>query len=203
MEHLRYNNKAGDVIVEKATGRYYLKAPWLVSRQLTKHTFGGRRMPNGRLFVAYTDDIEMYEPGEYVVETEFNHEKNNNKREDKNMNMNFTKDDLKVGYVVKLRNGELRMVLPYRRGLAFTDIDGHWLNPNTDLNDDLTAGATTDNLDVMEVYGLSAFGSTACRISTFGRELLWKREEKPAKKMTVAEIEKALGYKVEVVADEK
>lgn len=131
----------------------------------------------------YTDIMKKY------LKECFGYNYDNNEREDKNMNKNFTKADLKVGYVVKHRNGEMRMVLPYRRGLVFTDIDGHWLDPDTDLN------------DVMEVYGLSAFGSTACRISTFGRELLWKREE--AKKMTVAEIEKELGYKVEVVADGK
>ena len=146
----------------------------------------------------YTDIMKKY------LKEGFGYNYGNNEREDKNMNKNFTKADLKAGYVVKYRSGELRMVLPYRRGLVITDIDGQWLNLVTELNDDLTAGATTNNLDVMEVYGLSAFGSTACRISTFGRELLWKREEeKPAKKMTVSEIEKALGYKVEVVADEK
>ena len=185
MERLRYNNKAGDVIVEKATGRYYLKAPWSVSRRLTAHTFGGRRMPNGRLFVAYTNDIEMYEPGENVVETEFNHEKNNNEREDKNMNKNFTKADLKVGYVVKYRNGNLRMVMPYAGGLAFTTIDGLWLNIGTELNDDLTEkkGIFEGDgiLDVMEVYGLNTYGSRTCDISTDDRELLWKREEPPKK----------------------
>lgn len=158
--------------------------------------------------------IDRLDKGEYPDYTEvmkkylrdcYGYYYDNNEREDKNMNKNFTKDDLKVGYVVKYRNGELRMVMPYSRGLALTDLDGKWLNINTELNYDLTEvpcvpGTTKNSLDIMEVYGLSAFGSTAYRISTFGRKLLWKREE--AKKMTVAEIEKALGYKVEVVAEE-
>lgn len=131
----------------------------------------------------------------------------NNEREDKNMNKNFTKADLKVGYVVKYRNGNLRMVMPYLGGLVLTSIDGSWLNIDTELNNDLTGTrvifGVDDTFDVMEVYGLNTYGSYTCHISTDNRELLWKREEKPAKKMTVSEIEKALGYKVEVVADEK
>ena len=134
----------------------------------------------------------------------------NNEREDKKMNKNFTKADLKVGYVVRYRNGNLRMVMPYAGGLVFTAIDGQWLNISTEINDDLTAvpwpvGPQANNsLDVMEVYGLNRYGNSTLHISTENRELLWKREEKkPVKKMTVSEIEKALGYKVEVVAEEK
>lgn len=123
------------------------------------------------------------------------------------MNKNFTKADLKVGYVVKYRNGNLRMVMPFTGGLVLTAIDGQWLNIGTGLNDDLTEKrgpfSWNGGLDVMEVYDLNYYENKTCEISTKNRELLWKREEeKPAKKMTVAEIEKALGYKVEVVAEE-
>lgn len=186
MERLRYDANASDIIVNNATGCYYLKAPWLVGRQLTKHPFSGRRMPNGRLFVSYTDSIEMYEPDEYVAETEFNQEKNNIEREDKNMNKNFTKDDLRAGYVVRYRNGKLRMVMPYLGGLVLTDRDGQWLNVGTDLNDDLTekrdAFITEGLLDVMEVYGLNAYGNNTLHISTDNRILLWKRDEEKPKK---------------------
>lgn len=99
------------------------------------------------------------------------------------MNKNFTKDDLKVGYVVKYRNGNLRMVMPSTGGLVLTSIDGQWLNISTELNDDLTAkpGPLDINyhgLDVMEVYGLARYGNSTWHISTNNRELLWKREEK-------------------------
>lgn len=160
--------------------------------------------------------IDRLNKGEYPGYTEvmkkylrdcYGYYYDNNEREDKNMNKNFTKADLKVGYVVKYRNGNLRMVMPYAGGLAFTTIDGLWLNIGTELNDDLTEkkGIFEGDgiLDVMEVYGLNTYGSRTCNISTDDRELLWKREEKPAKKMTVSEIEKALGYKVEVVAEEE
>ena len=52
---------------------------------------------------------------------------------------------------------------------------------------------------VQEVYGLT-FANFAMDNSTEGRDLLWKREEpKPAKKMTLEEIAKALGYEVEII----
>jgi hypothetical protein len=31
----------------------------------TLNVFIGRKMPNGRVFICYGDEIEMYEPGEY------------------------------------------------------------------------------------------------------------------------------------------
>ena len=102
------------------------------------------------------------------------------------MNKNFTKDDLKVGYVVKYRNGNLRMVMPSTGGLVLTSIDGQWLNISTELNDDLTAlpwplDSNDQSLDVMEVYGLARYGNSTWHISTNNRELLWKREEESKK----------------------
>ena len=160
--------------------------------------------------------IDRLDKGEYPgytkmmkehLKTRYGYDYDNNESEDKNMNKNFTKADLKVGYVVKYRNGNLRMVMPYTGGLVLTSIDGQWLSIGTDLDDDLTEKRDIfgggGSLDVMEVYGLTRYGTGTCYISTDNRELLWKREEKPAKKMTVSEIEKALGYKVEVIAEEK
>lgn len=108
-----------------------------------------------------------------------------NERKENTMNKNFTKADLKVGYVVKYRNGCLRMVMPYAGGLVLTTINGGMLDIDTALNDDLTYRSfiqwTHKGLDVMEVYGLNKHGSDACSISANGRELLWKREEPPKK----------------------
>ena len=107
----------------------------------------------------------------------------NNESEDGNMSKQFTKKDLKVGYVVKYRNGNLRMVMPSTGGLVLTSIGGQWLNISTELNDDLTAvpwpvDSNDHSLDVMEVYGLARYGNSTLHISTNNRELLWKREEK-------------------------
>lgn len=118
-------------------------------------------------------------------------------------NKKFTKADLKVGYVVKFRRGDLRMIMPASLGkLVAIASDG----TNGDISkyrDDLThryGEKATDfaDFDIMEVYGLSCWDHEAYMISTSSRELLWKREE--AKKMTVEEIEKELGYKIEIVS---
>lgn len=109
------------------------------------------------------------------------------------------KSDLKVGYVVKTRDGHLRMVMNtkcddiclVRKG-GYTFLDG--------LTDDLTDDGGDKEFDVMEVYGFAPpFDSLAVKISTECRDLLWKRSE--PKKMTVAEVCKALGYDVEIVKD--
>lgn len=101
------------------------------------------------------------------------------------MNKNFTKADLKVGYVVKYRNGNLRMVMPFTGGLVITSIDGSWVDISADLNDDLTEKrdifGSGGSLDVMEVYGHSRYGNSTCYIPTDYRELLWKRDEHPKK----------------------
>lgn len=131
----------------------------------------------------------------------------NNEREDKNMNKNFTKADLKVGYVVKLKASTLpHMVAMNRVGvMGFVDKNGSWerLDPYDEFLVDKHPDMGGD-WSVMEVYGYSKYIHDAFKFTTDNRELLWKREEeKPAKKMTVSEIEKALGYKVEVIAEEK
>lgn len=123
------------------------------------------------------------------------------------MNKNFTKADLKVGYVVKLRDGSLEMVMMSgvcglrNHALLSVGTSGCWTNIAQDIDDNLCRHDNKRDYDIVEVYGYSTYAYCALKISTDDRELLWKREEKPAKKMTVAEIEKALGYKVEVVAE--
>ena len=123
------------------------------------------------------------------------------------MNKNFTKDDLKAGYVVKYRNGDLEMVLmsgTYGNEdpmLISVGPSGNWTDIAKDIDDNLLCTrAHMRHYDIVEVYGYSLYANCARDVSTDDRKLLWKREE--AKKMTVSEIEKILGYKVEVVAEE-
>ena len=122
------------------------------------------------------------------------------------MNKNFTKADLKVGYVVKLRDGSLEMVMMWGvfgskdPMLISVGTSGWWTSIARDIDDNLCRQDNKRDCDIVEVYGYSLYANCARDVSTDDRELLWKREE--AKKMTVSEIEKALGYKVEVVAEE-
>ena len=48
----------------KVNGTFHLYPDWH-SNEKTDEVFIGRKMPNGRVFIGYGDEIEMYEPGEY------------------------------------------------------------------------------------------------------------------------------------------
>lgn len=110
-------------------------------------------------------------------------------------NKQFTKDDLKVGYVVKLRNGDVRIYMP----CSFFSFSLVSTNGTITSCYDIDLRNTEDSCwDVMEVYGYAKNAGSALMTSIQNRELLWKREE--TKKMTVEEIEKELGYKIEIVS---
>lgn len=117
------------------------------------------------------------------------------------MKKEFGKLDFEVGQVIKLRRGIIYMVMCnkfgkmcFARSGGFMDLDSY--------NYLLNAKSGNREFDIIEVYDRPSLCCFTAEVSTENRELLWKREEeKPAKKMTVSEIEKILGYKVEVVAD--
>lgn len=100
---------------------------------------------------------------------------------DKKEKEQFTKADLKDGMRVVYRDGRERIVLKGKlcKITVYNGLDGY----NEELMNDLSVGR---HLDIMKVYEDS--------------ELIWEREE--PKKMTHEEIEKALGYKFELVEGE-
>lgn len=105
--------------------------------------------------------------------------------------------DLKTGYLVKYRNGNLRMVMPSSEGMIFVGEDGGHMFMN-DYNEDLLC-ETGKAYDIMEVWGFSDFCIYALKVKTDNRKLLWSREDK--KEMTISEIEKELGYSIKIVKD--
>lgn len=129
------------------------------------------------------------------------------------MNELFNREDLKSGFLVKLKNGELRMVA---RAENFSKIlvneAGEWCYLSSHWRYDLTRYTQYKQAnyeivpgksqDIVEVYGLVQ-GTKNYRetfeFSTEHRPLLW--EKTPPKKMTIAEISKALGFRVEIVAE--
>ena len=107
----------------------------------------------------------------------------------------FTKDDLKVGYLVKLRNEQIAHVVnTQEKGLGL-NFENAW-DTLRDYSNDLT-NETASGFDVDEVYGLTKEGMNAHMFTVSGRKLLWKREE--VKEMTIEDIQKALGHKIKVV----
>lgn len=120
------------------------------------------------------------------------------------MNNMFSKSVIKAGYLLVCHdignnttynatvnygsNGELAACCP-----KYVDFF-----PISLLEDDLTRIGFGVNMCVMEVYGTTS-NAHMLDNSTDGRQLLWKRQV--PKKMTVEEIEKILGYKIEIVSD--
>lgn len=116
------------------------------------------------------------------------------------MKKEFTKADLKVGYLVVDRDGNIKMVMPTQDGMIVVYRDGTTWGDMNCINDDLTYHNNYHNhFDIMKVYGFSKYGMEALGFKIGKRPLLWERKE--PKKMTVAEIEKALGYEVEIVSE--
>lgn len=106
----------------------------------------------------------------------------------------MNKSDLKVGYVVKFRNGELNMVMPTAHNLTL--IKGSLHIEISNYKDDLTT--CLKDFDIMEVYGYSKHSYLALKLTEEAlddRKLLWKREPDP-KIMTLEEVEKELGCKI-------
>ena len=111
--------------------------------------------------------------------------------------MSFTKSDLKHGMWVKYRNGEIRFVT-YAYGtdeLIFTSANSHH-SPEFYHDDLIDIDGDTD-LDIVEVFKPELRRRP---INPDNLISIWRREE--PRKMTVAEVEAALGYPVEIVSGE-
>ena len=104
------------------------------------------------------------------------------------------KQDLKTGMLVQVRNGDVYMVI--------NDIlvrDGAW-QPLGFLDNDLKCIDNQDEFDIVKVSKVLdgyLLMPTNWNEERLNNNLLWEREE--TKKMTVSEIQKELGYKIEII----
>lgn len=123
----------------------------------------------------------------------------------------FKKSSMYAGMVVELREGGKRLVVPSGEGLllvgepaavagTFTRYTRPFMRLS-DYIDGLTRGRTgqrpTDIVKVWDRIPNVTHVDEAFTTSTVGRKLLWERDD--TKRMTLEEIGKALGHKVEVV----
>lgn len=89
------------------------------------------------------------------------------------------KSDLKPGYVVKYRNGDLRIIAETEKEMIIKNTESDLWNSLKFYNDDLTHTSKDEDyrmFDIVEVYG---FGNTqyACEATTKSRTRLWKRKD--------------------------
>lgn len=94
-------------------------------------------------------------------------------------------------HIVKTRNGNLYLLAECtdEKLVGINIKDDRYVNLDDDLKD-----LDDHDFDIMEVF---EFSVTCWSGIKYDLERVWKREE--AKEMTIAEIEKELGYKVKVV----
>lgn len=108
-------------------------------------------------------------------------------------------DYLEYGYVVEFENGGLGMYMPSQNGDCFVLYPGgyscEYLKYFKDINN-----LKHDNKEcnIFRIYGYSKFGWDSTNISIKYRPIIWERPKK-VKKMTVSEICKELGCKIEIV----
>lgn len=105
----------------------------------------------------------------------------------------MTKSELKSGMVVKTRDGNILLVVEIKGSLTLV-ARNEW-NQTTNYCDDLKH-EYYNVLDIMEVYDTKprSFDSMT---NLSDKKPIWVR--KPKKKMTVSQIEKELGYEIEIV----
>lgn len=114
----------------------------------------------------------------------------------------MNKEDLKVGYVVEVKSNNeqfngLCIVIEGTNGLGISG--ENYYSEISYFNDDLTSNIFNSSTKITKVYS-KTYIRNAYKVSTEDRKLLWEREE--SKEMTIAEIEKELGYKVKVIKEE-
>lgn len=122
------------------------------------------------------------------------------------MNM-FPLDQIKAGYLLVIRDCVTdklhRVIVNYNihDALGYSG-DGIWDSINSfNANLEIKTGDCKKVLYCIEsVYG-RAYNCRLLSDKTTNRSLLWKREP-DAKKMTIDEIEKILGYPIEVISKE-
>lgn len=117
----------------------------------------------------------------------------------------MTLNDLKTGMVVTRRDGVELIVFRnceiggYIERDFIISVNGYNWDLLKHYNYDLTNNHGHTNLDIVKVE--EATSPRGSMVNNCNRKVLWK--ETPAVKLTVAEIEARLGYKIEIVSEEE
>lgn len=108
--------------------------------------------------------------------------------------------DLKTGMLARMRNGKIyRVLLDTKDGDMLIGKTG-W-NPLKNYDENLQTSSSYRDLDIVKIYNADAYDLMDKSIDNDHEEkVIWSelKVKKEIKKMTLEEIEEALGYKVEV-----
>ena len=111
----------------------------------------------------------------------------------------FTKADLQDGMVVELRNGKHLLVV--KRGKKLKMLTETQYYSGEDVTEDLKQknNEKRGELDIVKVFAPAPLEKVAnvLNLIEMKGEMLWERREE----MTLAEVEKELGYKIKIVEE--
>lgn len=111
----------------------------------------------------------------------------------------FTKYNIESGMRIKLRSGELFIII--KNSKSFIGVNNSGI-VNMDYRDKYTFKYTESNnpeLDIIEVYDVPTWNSDYLKLKSFGK-LLWKEPEQ-IKEVTLSELSKLFGCEVKIVKE--
>lgn len=108
----------------------------------------------------------------------------------------FTKSDLKNGMIVELRNGFRGIVINDNLILG-NKLYSELLNYNDDLS--IKYNLNGNDLDIIKVYTAWSYMGFEDYLKDDNLDIIWERQE--SKKMTLKQVEEALGYKIEIISN--
>ena len=110
--------------------------------------------------------------------------------EDLSLSKEFTIDDLKYGYLVKIRDGRYALYMPSQNGDVFDFGNTYFAVGNYQNN--LKYYSNCNNcFDIVSVYGWTDSASSM-QLTTDNRKLIWERNERETVQMRVDEMKEKL-----------
>ena len=108
---------------------------------------------------------------------------------------NMQKSDIKSGMSVKLRNGQIGLIIDVF-GKRIIQFENNWENLDENYNQDLIKiiPDTCDDWDIMEVYNISNYKHVLRKNLCIPENLIWRREEQ--KELTMQEIADKFGISI-------
>lgn len=131
-------------------------------------------------------------------------------KEKKKMEKIFTRDMLSTYHIVKLKNGLYGTFYKDKDDdliIVYGNDNGDWDLANHAYSLKMESMYRSNGYDIVQVYEVPTYAfwrfryiDTMLDTIVLMCELIWEREEK--KEMTIAEIEKELGYSIKIVKEE-
>lgn len=110
----------------------------------------------------------------------------------------MTKSELKSGMVVETKDGERMICIDNNGKLVLMNLNGENYLSVEKMDDDMSYPMWCDYCTIMKVFA----PQTTLNECKNTEDIIWERQKAKAKEMTLAEIEKEIGYPVKIIKEE-